>query len=225
MTVWILPLLLIVVTTALAVPLAFYIAWIMDGKYKAPFWLRWLEARVNTGPQHWKVYTASLLLLNTLMFVFGYLVLTLQPYLPFNSNLGPNAHEPLAPGTIFNTTISFLTNTNLQDYSGEVHFSYFSQIFFVIWNMFLSASVGVCALSGIIRALRGDKTIGNYYLDMWRSVVYLFLPLAFLTSIPLLAAGVPMTMNDYAQVTPTVDVDGQGNQPRRRPSPAGRWPR
>jgi len=209
MTVWILPLLLIVVTTALAVPLAFYIAWIMDGKYKAPGWLRWVEARVDTGPQNWKAYTVSLLLWGALMFVFGYLVLVLQPYLPLNSNLGPNAQEALAPTTIFNTTISFLTNTNLQDYSGEVHFSYFSQIFFVIWNMFLSASVGVCALTGIIRALRGDKTIGNYYLDMWRSVVYLFLPLAFLTSIPLMAAGVPMTLDDYAPVT-TLDVDANG---------------
>ena len=136
MTVWILPLLLIVVTTALAVPLAYYIAHIMDGKYKAPVWLHWLESLVNTGPQNWKVYTASLLLWNTLMFVFGYLVLSLQPYLPLNSNLGPNAHEPLAPTTIFNTTISFLTNTNLQDYSGEVHLSYFSQI---------SSSSGTCS--------------------------------------------------------------------------------
>ena len=214
MTVWILPLLLIAVTTALAVPLAYYITWIMDDKYHAPRWLRWLEARVDTGPQNWKVYTVSLLLTNTMMFVFGFLVLVLQPYLPFNSNLGDNAHEPLAPTTIFNTAISFFTNTNLQDYSGEVHLSYTSQILFVIWNMFLSASVGVCTLAGIIRALRGDKTIGNFYLDMWRSVVYLFLPLAFLTSIPLMAAGVPMTMDDYAQVT-TVDKDANGqDQPQ-----------
>ncbi|HVS34330.1 MAG TPA: potassium-transporting ATPase subunit KdpA [Gemmataceae bacterium] len=212
MTVWILPVLLIVVSTAVAVPLAYFIAWIMDGKYKAPRWLRWLEARVDTGPQTWKQYTVALLLTNTMMFVFGFLVLWLQPYLtwlPFNSNLGDNSHEALAPGTIFNTAISFFTNTNWQDYSGEVHFTYCSQIFFVIWNMFLSASVGVCTLMGIIRALRGDKTIGNFYLDMWRSVMYLFLPLAFVTALPLMAAGVPMTMENYAQVK-NLDTDSSG---------------
>jgi len=209
MTVWILPLLILVVTTALALPLAFYIAWIMDGKYHAPRWLRWIEARVNTGPQSWKAYTVSLLLFNTVMFGFGYLVLALQPYLPLGYNLGDNAKQALSPTTVFNTAVSFFTNTNLQNYVGEVHFSYFSQIVFILFNMFLSASVGFCCLTGIIRALRGDKTIGNYYLDMWRVVIYLFLPLAFLTSIPMLAAGVPMTLDSYAQVT-TLDKDANG---------------
>ena len=73
--------------------------------------------------------------------------------------------------------MSFFTNTNLQNYAGEVHFTYFTQIVFILFNMFLSASVGFCCLTGIIRALRGDRTIGNYYLDMWRMVVYMFLPL------------------------------------------------
>ncbi len=58
-----------------------------------------------------------------------------------------------------------------------MHFTYFSQIVFILFNMFLSASVGFCCLTGIIRGLRGDRTIGNYYLDMWRVVVYMFLPL------------------------------------------------
>ena len=168
MTVWILPVLLLVTTTALAVPLAYYIAWIMDGKYKAPAWLRWIEARVNTGPQSWKQYTVALLVFNTLMFGVGYLLLALQPLFPLAYNLGDNAKEWLSPTTVFNTAVSFFTNTNLQNYVGEVHFTYFSQIFFILFNMFLSASVGVCCLTGIIRALRGDRTIGNYYLDMWR---------------------------------------------------------
>ena len=74
----------------------------------------------------------------------------------------------LAPTTIFNTTISFFTNTNLQHYSGEVHLSYFSQIFFVCWKQFLSPVIGLCALLAIIRGLRGDRHMGNFYLDMWR---------------------------------------------------------
>ncbi len=213
MSVWILPLLLIVVTAALSLPLAWYIAWIMDGKYHAPPWLRWLEGRLDTGPQNWKAYAVSLLLVNALMFVWGFLVLAVQPLMPFSYNLHTsltdNSHEFLAPTTILNTVCSFLTNTNLQDYSGEVHLTYFTQGFFIIWNMFLSAAVGLCALAGIIRALRGDKLLGNFYVDMWRVVVYMFLPLAFLTSLPLMAAGVPMTLNSYAEVK-TLDVDANG---------------
>ncbi len=209
MTVWILPILLLVVATALAVPLACYIAWIMDGRYRAPRWLAWLESRVNTGPQTWKQYTVALLLFNTVMFGVGYALLALQPHLPLSYNLGDNAKEALSPTTVFNTAVSFFTNTNLQNYSGEVHFTYFTQIVFILFNMFLSASVGFCCLTGVIRALRGDPTIGNYYLDMWRVVVYMFLPLAFLTSIPMMAAGVPMTLDSYAQVK-TADVDANG---------------
>ncbi len=209
MTVWILPILLLIVATALSVPLAFYIAWIMDGRYNAPAWLRWLETRVNTGPQTWKQYTVALLLFNTVMFGVGYLLLSLQPYLPLSYNLGDNAKEALGPTTVFNTAVSFFTNTNLQNYSGEVHFTYFTQIVFILFNMFLSASVGFCCLTGVIRALRGDPTIGNYYVDMWRVVIYMFLPLSFLTALPMLAAGVPMTLDSYAQVK-TADVDANG---------------
>ena len=72
MTVWILPVLLLVTATVLAVPLAFYIAWIMDGRYNPPAWLRWFENRLNTGPQTWKQYTVSLLLFNTVMFAVGF---------------------------------------------------------------------------------------------------------------------------------------------------------
>ena len=136
MSVWILPTLLILVAAALAVPLAWYISWIMDGKYKVPRWLAWLEGRVNTGPQNWKVYTVSLLLVNALMFVWGFLLLAVQPLMPFSYNLKDNAHEFLAPTTILNTVCSFLTNTNLQDYSGEVHLSCASaKMFMIVWNM------------------------------------------------------------------------------------------
>src|SRR5258708_37547595 len=171
MTVWILPILLLLVATALSVPLAYYIAWIMDGRYNAPAWLRWLEARITTGPQTWKQYTVALLLFNTVMFGVGYLLLSLQPYLPLSYNLGDNAKEALGPTTVFNTAVAFFTNTNLQNHSGEVHFTYFTQIVFILFNMVLSASVGFCCLTGVVRALRGDPTIGNYYLDMWRVVV------------------------------------------------------
>ena len=100
------------------------------------------------------------------------MVLALQPVLPF----APAGKGTLGPTTIFNSAISFLTNTNLQHYSGDQHLSHFSQILFILCNMFVSASVGFCALVAVIRGLRGDAHMGNYYLDMWRSVAYVFFP-------------------------------------------------
>src|SRR5262249_34328486 len=153
--------------------------------------------RLNTGPQNWKQYALSLLLFNTLMFVFGFLVLTVQPAVPLN----PDNKGMLAPTTIFNTTASFLTNTNLQHYAGEVHLSYWSQIVFIVWNMFVSAAVGFCALTAITRGLRGDEHMGNYFLDMWRVVAYVFVPASLLGGILLMGAGVPMTFKEAAEVS------------------------
>jgi K+-transporting ATPase ATPase A chain len=146
-----------------------------------------------------------MLLFNTVMFIFGFAVLALQPKLPLN----PDGRGMLAPTTIFNSVISFLTNTNLQHYSGEQHLSYFSQIFFVCWNMFLSASVGFCGLVAIIRALRSDKHMGNYYLDMWRVCAYTFVPASLVMGVLLLADGVPMTMDPIVAVK-TVEPGAMG---------------
>src|SRR5690349_19306641 len=161
---WTLPILILVTTILLSFPAGRYLAWIMDGRYKAPRWLRWFEDRLDTGPQDWKQYTVALLLFNTLMFVFGFAVLQGQALLPLN----PDGRGTLSPTTVFNTVTSFMTNTNLQHYSGDQHLSHFSQIAFIIWNMFVSAAVGFCALAAIIRGLRGDAHMGNYYKDMWR---------------------------------------------------------
>src|SRR5580704_12739800 len=135
---WTLPLLIVVGTVILSVPCGYYLGWIVDGRYRAPGWLKWIESRFDTGPQNWKQYTVSLLVFNTLLFAFGYLVLSLQPYLPF----APAGKGMLAPTTIFNSASSFFTNTDLQENSGEQHLSYSSQIFFVVANMFLSACAG-----------------------------------------------------------------------------------
>jgi len=193
---WFLPFSIIVATVVLSIPCGFYLAWIMDGRYRAPRWVNWLEERVNTGPQNWKQYTLSLLLFNLLLFIFGFVVLALQPVLPF----APAGKGMLAPTTIFNTAISFFTNTNLQHYAGEQHFSYTSQILFVVTNMFLSACVGFCALVAVIRGLRGDADSGNCYVDLWRSVAYVFFPASLVMGVILLARGVPMTFE------PTVDI-------------------
>ncbi len=208
---WLLPLLIVLTTVVLSIPVGRYLAWIMDGKYKLPTFVGWFERKLDTGPQTWKQYVVSLLLFNTVMFAFGYLVLALQPILPLNQkdSAFADGKEMLAPSTIFNTTTSFLTNTNLQHYSGEQHLSYFSQLAFVVWNMFVSAAVGFCALVAIIRGLRGDAHMGNYYVDMWRVVAYVFIPPSAITGIALMAAGVPMTLEPSAEVR-TVQVASMG---------------
>ncbi|MGA2617301.1 MAG: potassium-transporting ATPase subunit KdpA [Thermoguttaceae bacterium] len=214
--VWFLPLLILATTTLLAIPFSRYLAWIMNGRYRAPRPLRWIESRLDTGPQNWKQYAVSMLLFNLLMFVFGFCVLALQPMLDFGLN--PEHKGMLAPTTIFNSVISFLTNTNLQHYSGEQHLSYFSQIFFVIWNMFLSASVGFCGLVAIIRALRSDPHMGNYYLDMWRVCAYTFVPASLVMGVLLLADGVPMTLEPAAAVA-TLEPLAMGPDKDGQPQP------
>jgi K+-transporting ATPase ATPase A chain len=211
---WFLPALIVLTSVALSIPVGFYLAWIVDGHYRAPRVLRWFEERLDTGPQDWKQFAIALVLFNTVMFLFGFVVLWLQPYLPLN----PDGMKELAPTTIFNTVTSFLTNTNLQDYSGEQHLSYFSQIFFVIWNMFVSASVGFCALAAIIRGLRGDKHMGNFYVDMWRVIVYVFLPSSLIMGVLLMAAGVPMTLDGKAEAV-TVEEAAMGKAEDGKPLP------
>src|SRR5579884_2783626 len=221
MSVWFLPLLIVGTTVALSIPVGFYLAWIMDGRYRTPRWLGWIEERLNTGPQSWKQYTLALLLFNTLMFIFGFVVLAMQPAAPLN----PDGKGMLAPTTIFNTVSSFLTNTNLQHYSGEVHLSYWSQIVFVVWNMFVSAAVGFCALTAITRGLRGDEHMGNYYLDMWRVVAYVFVPASLLAGVLLMAAGMPMTLEKAAEVsTLEPGAMGQTEDGQAKPQVIARGP-
>jgi potassium-transporting ATPase potassium-binding subunit len=212
---WILPVSIIAFTIFIAIPLSRYMAKIMDGKYQALTFLRWFEKRLDGGPQNWKRYTVALLTFNVALFIYGFIVLSLQPVMPLN----PRGLAMLAPTTIFHTVISFITNTNMQHYSGDVAFSNFSQIFFCIANFFLSAAVGLCALAAIIRALRGDTHVGNFFVDMWRVVVYMFLPAAFVISIVFLTQGMPMTyQNDYqvATLEPAAMGNDSNNQPKQQ---------
>lgn len=202
---WTLPLLILGLTILCAVPLGRYMSRVFDGTLPVPKWLAWFERTLDTGEQDWKKYTYSLLLFNVAIFVIGFSVLALQPFLPLN----PDGKKMLAPTTIFNTVCSFLSNTNLQHYSGEVHLSYFSQIFFICWKQFITPAIGLCALIAIIRGLRGDKHMGNFFVDMWRSVVYVFLPLSFLLATFLIMNGTPMTFEGNAKVA-TVEAGAMG---------------
>ena len=186
---WLLPALLLLTAIVLSIPLSAYFAWLMDGKYRAPRVLKWFEDLIDTGPQDWKQYVLAMIAFSFALFVFGFVVLSLQPIAPLN----PRGLGILAPSTIFNTVISFMTNTNLQHYSGDQHLSNFSQIFFILPNMFLSASVGFCALAAIIRAFRGEATVGNFFVDMWRVAIYIYLPVSLIFGVIFMQQGMPMT--------------------------------
>jgi K+-transporting ATPase ATPase A chain len=210
---WVIPILFSATAAALSFPVGRYLAWIMDGHYRPPRWLAWLEKRFELDlpeqetKRSWIRYAGALLLFNTVMFAFSFIVLALQPKLGLN----PDDKKMLSPSTIFNSAASFITNTNLQHYSGEVHLSYFSQIAFVVWNMFLSAGVGICAVTAVIRGLRGDAHLGNFYLDMWRAVMYVLLPPSLLTGVVLIGMGVPMTLDSSVDAV-TVEKASMGEE-------------
>ncbi len=212
---WLLPITVIVLPIILAIPLSGFMARIMDGNYRTWPVFEWFEKRLDSGHQNWKQYTVALLIFNTLLYLFGYLVLSLQPWMPLN----PRGLGMLSPSTIFNTVISFSTNTDIQHYSGDQSFSNFSQIFFCLPMFFLSAAIGLCALTAIIRAFRSDLHLGNFFVDMWRVVIYLFLPAAFGLSILFLIQGMPMTFQSDYQVN-TLELAAMGtdnnNQPKQQ---------
>src|SRR5271156_536502 len=212
---WLLPITVIVLPLILAIPLSTFMARIMDGQYQPWPVFGWFEKRLDSGHQNWKQYAVTLLFFNTVLFLFGYLVLSLQPWMPLN----PRGLGMIEPTTIFNTVVSFATNTDIQHYSGDQTFSNFSQIFFCIPMFFLSAAIGFCAFTAIIPGFRSDEPLGNFFVDMWRVVVYLFLPAAFVISMVFLIQGMPMTFQSDYQFNP-LDPAAMGtdnnNQPKQQ---------
>ena len=156
-----------------------------------------VERLLDAGPQRWPAYCLSMLAFHAVALAVGFGVLASQHDLPLN----PDAKPALAASTVFNTACSFLTNTNLQHYSGEVHLSYLSQLVTVLWKQFVTPAVGVAALLAVIRGLRGDAHVGSFTLDVWRGVMYVFLPLAAVTAVLLVLGGVPMTFQGAAAAT------------------------
>jgi K+-transporting ATPase ATPase A chain len=195
--VWALPTLLVGVAIVLSLPLGRYLARIFEGQYRPPPGLARIEAWLNTGPQDWKQYCVALLLFNTFLFVLLFVLLALQPLIPFN----PDGKGMLAPSTIFHTAASFVTNTTEQHYAGEQHMSYASQVGALLSSMFAAATVGYCALLAVVRGLRGDPHMGNYYVDTWRALVYVLLPSCLMVGALLLADGVPMTGESAAKIS------------------------
>ncbi len=147
----------------------------------------------------WRSYLKALLLFNLLGFVLIFALLLLQPWLPLNSEgFGP-VPLPLA----FNTAASFATNTNWQPVATETFMSYGTRMLGLTVQNFLSAATGLAALMTLIRALAGTKpgsTLGNFWVDLVRGVVYLLLPLSLILSLLLVSQGVIQNFSPYTGV-------------------------
>ena len=144
--------------------------------------------------QDWKGYLISMLFFNVIMFAAVVLMLALQQHLPLN----PDGRGSLEPSLIFNTAASFITNTNLQHYAGEVSMSYFSQLFALTWLQFVSAATGIACFTALARALAGSTLVGNFYRDLLRSTLFILLPLSAVVALLLVLGGVPMTFEGAA---------------------------
>lgn len=145
--------------------------------------------RIDTEDMGWKKYAVTLLLVNAAMVIVGYTILRMQSIGIFN----PNGIEGMEQTLSYNTIISFMTNTNLQHYSGESGLSYLSQMLVIIFMMFTSAATGYSACMAMIRGLCGKK-LGNFYVDMVRCTTRILIPLAFFVGLFLVSQGVPQTL-------------------------------
>jgi potassium-transporting ATPase potassium-binding subunit len=169
----------------------------------------------------WKQYAFAILAFNLALFVISFVILLAQSHLPI---LNPDGKGSLAalgykdmagaehPGAdtavIFNTVCSFVTNTNLQHYSGEQHLSYFSQLGAIVWLQFVTPACGLAVMLAVVRGLRGQRELGDFYLDTLRGLCFVLVPLAVLVAVLLVATGVPMTLRGAVAAT-TVERGSQ----------------
>jgi len=147
---------------------------------------------------NWKEYVFSIITVNAVMVFIGYLILRTQSL----HILNPNKIGGMEEGLSFNTIISFMTNTNLQDYSGESGLSNFSQMIVIIFMMFTSAATGFAAALAFMRGIIGNKkTMGNFFVDIIRIITRVLLPLSIVVGIFLVSQGVPQTFSGTQTVT------------------------
>lgn len=150
---------------------------------------------------NWKQYAVALIVTNAFMIFIGYIILRIQ-FLPI---FNPNGIEGMEASLSFNTIISFMTNTNLQHYSGESGLSYLSQMLVIIYMMFVSAASGYGVCVAFIRGLAGGKdgrkAMGNFYADLIRITTRVLLPLSIILGVFLISQGVPQTLLGTATVT------------------------
>ncbi len=195
------------VLTALTPPLGAYMARVYTGerifltRILGPL-ERGLYRLFRVDPAHgqdWKAYARSMLWFSVASFGVLYLVLRTQDIQPFN----PEGFGSAPWDVTFNTTSSFVSNTNWQFYGGETTLSYFSQMVGLTVQNFVSAAVGMAVLAAVIRgfASRGVKELGNFWQDLVRTLLYILLPLSFVGALILVSQGVIQTLDGSETVT------------------------
>lgn len=156
---------------------------------------------VKREEMNWKQYAAALILTNAVMALFAYVIFRIQGSLFLN----PNRIKGMEPSLTFNTAISFITNTNLQDYAGESGLSYLSQMIVITFLMFTSAATGFAAAAAFMKGITGKaKTVGNFFVDLIRLITRILLPLSIVVTLLLVWQGVPQTLS-HNQTVSTIE--------------------
>ena len=197
----------VVVLLALAKPLGGYMARVYEGRRLAlERVLGWLErliyraGGIRAGEETgWKTYAAAMLVFNLLGLLAVYLIQRLQARLPLN----PQAMSAVSADSSFNTAVSFATNTNWQGYGGESTMSYLTQMLALTVQNFVSAASGMATLVAVIRgfARRSAETIGNFWVDLTRTTLYILLPLSVILALILVSQGTVQTFEAYPTAT------------------------
>ena len=154
--------------------------------------------------QGWLAYTLSMLAFNAAGFVLLYGILRLQGLLPLN----PLGYAAVPADLAFNTAVSFVTNTNWQSYAGEATMSLFSQMAGLTVQNFLSAATGLALAVALVRGFARSKSsgVGNFFVDVTRSTLYVLLPLSLVTALALVALGTPQTLGSKTYTNGTFDA-------------------
>jgi K+-transporting ATPase ATPase A chain len=204
---WIQILLYCAIVVALVKPLGWYMTRVFNGEptFLSPVLrpvergLYWIGGVDEKREQHWLTYTVAMLLFHVGGFLIIYGLMRLQALLPFN----PAEQSVVAPDLSFNTAISFLTNTNWQNYGGESTLSYLTQMVGLTHQNFLSAATGIALAVALIRGFSRSsmRTIGNFWVDMVRCTLYVLLPICIVYTLFLVWQGMPQTLGAYVDAT------------------------
>ncbi len=173
-----------------------YMAGVFDGRiHFLGFVERPVYRLLGTGPDHeqtWKRYAGSMIIFSAVTMAFTYVILRIQGSLPLN----PQHLGAVSPALSANTAASFTTNTNWQNYGGETTMSYFSQIGALTFQQFISPAVGIAVAIAMVRGFsrRGSATIGNFWVDIIRCMLYILAPIAFIAGLIFVGQGAVQTL-------------------------------
>jgi K+-transporting ATPase ATPase A chain len=209
-------------TVLLAYPLGKYIAKVFKGERTITDFLNPVERLIfrlsgidPTKKMNWKEFLKAMLTINSLWFVYAFVMFLLQGRLPLN----PDGNPGMTPDLGFNTAASFITNTNLQDYSGETGVTYLTQLFVITFLQFVSAATGIACAVALFNALKEKTTnnLGNFWLLLTKTVTRIFLPLCIIVAVLLAFHGTPTSFDGKDTV---IGLQGDTVQVSRGPAAA-----